>query len=153
MFKKMLMVFLFSMTPVFELRGAIPLGYGLGLNPVVTIILSVIGNMLPAPFIILFARRIFTFLREHWPWLGRIIDRIEKRAERKIPTVQKYASFGLVLLVAIPFPGTGAWTGALISALLDLRLKRAMPCIFLGVLIAAAIVTLISYGVIAGFGL
>ena len=153
MVKDMLMVFLLSMTPVLELRGAIPLGFALGLDPAVTAVLAIIGNMLPTPFIILFSRRIFLWLRINWPWLGRVIDKIEHRAERKIPTVQKYAIFGLCLFVAIPFPGTGAWTGALISAMLDIRLKRAIPCILLGVLIAAAIVTLISYGVVSGFGI
>lgn len=145
-------VLLVSMAPVIELRGAIPLGCGLGLPAWQSYLASVIGNMIPAPFIILFIRRIFAFLRSRWPWFCGVIDRLESRAEKKMETVRRYAFWGLFLFVAIPLPGTGAWTGALIAALLDLRLKRALPAILLGVLAAGAVVTLLSYGVKLGVG-
>lgn len=140
-------VLLLSMVPVLELRAAIPVGCSLGLGPWECALAAVIGNMIPVPFIILFIRKLFDFLRTHWPRMGRFVDKLEAKAESKKPLVQKYAIFGLILLVAIPLPGTGAWTGALVAAMLDIRLKRAVPCIFLGVIIAAAIVTMLSFGI------
>ncbi len=147
MTKNFFWVLLLSMVPVLELRAAIPVGCSLGLTSWECALAAVIGNMIPVPFIILFIRKIFDFLRKHWPRLGRFVDKMEEKAENKKPLVQKYAVFGLVLLVAIPLPGTGAWTGALVAAMLDIRLKRAIPCILLGVIIAAAVVTMLSYGV------
>lgn len=141
---------LLSMVPVLELRAAIPIGCSLGLSAWQCALAAIIGNMIPAPFIILFIRAIFEYLRRHWPKLGNLVDRLESKAEKKKPLVQKYAILGLTLLVAIPLPGTGAWTGALVAAMLDIRLKRAIPCIFLGVVIAAVIVTMVSYGVRLG---
>lgn len=141
---------LLSMVPVLELRAAIPIGCSLGLSAWQCALAAIIGNMIPVPFIILFIRAIFEYLRRHWPKLGNLVDRLEAKAEKKKPLVQKYAILGLTLLVAIPLPGTGAWTGALVAAMLDIRLKRAIPCIFLGVVIAAVIVTMVSYGVRLG---
>ena len=145
-----LWVLLISMVPVIELRGAIPVGFGLDLPAWQTFLAAVIGNMLPAPFIILFIRRIFAFIRRCWPWLNKLLDGIERRAEKKIETVQKYELLWLLLFVAIPLPGTGAWTGSLIAALLDIRLRRALPAIFAGVVIAGIIMSLVSYGVSLG---
>ena len=129
-----------------ELRASIPMGCGMGLPAWQVYIAAVVGNMLPVPFIVLFIRRIFDFLRKHWAWLGRLVDRIEARAMKKSDRVRQFEILGLMLFVAIPLPGTGAWTGGLIAALLDIRLKRSIPTIFLGVLIAGAIMTAISYG-------
>ena len=129
-----------------ELRASIPMGCGMGLPAWQVFIAAVVGNMLPVPFIVLFIRRIFEFLRKHWKKLNGLIDRIEAKALKKSDRVRKFEILGLMLLVAIPLPGTGAWTGSLIAALLDIRLKRSIPTIFMGVLIAGAIVTAISYG-------
>ena len=148
--KNFLWVLLLSMVPVLELRAAIPVGCSLGLQAWECALAAIIGNMIPVPFIILFIRKVFDFLRKHWPSLGRLVDKLEAKAESKKPIVQKYAILGLTLLVAIPLPGTGAWTGALVAAMLDIRLKRAIPCILLGVVIAAAVVTMVSYGVRIG---
>jgi uncharacterized membrane protein len=145
--KNFFWVLLLSMVPVLELRASIPVGCSLGLSPWQCALAAIIGNMIPVPFIILFIRKIFDFLRKHWPRMGRFVEKMEAKAERKKPLVQKYAIFGLVLLVAIPLPGTGAWTGALVAAMLDIRMKRAIPCVFLGVILAAAIVTMLSYGI------
>ena len=147
MIKSFFWVLLLSMVPVLELRAAIPVGYSLGLAPWECALAAIIGNLIPVPFIILFIRKVFDFLRKHWPRMGQVVDRMEQKAENKKPLVQKYAIWGLVLLVAIPLPGTGAWTGALVAAMLDIRLKRAVPCILLGVIIAAVVVTMLSYGV------
>lgn len=137
---------LVSMTPVLELRVAIPFGVAndLGLWP--SIIISIIGNLIPVPFIILFIRQIFAFMRKLSPKLDKLVTKLEQRAEKKSAVVQKCAFWGLFLLVAIPLPGTGAWTGALVAAMLDMRLKRAFPSIALGVTAAAIIVTFITYG-------
>ena len=148
--KDFLWVFLVSMVPVVELRGAIPIGCGLGLPWWQVYIAAVVGNLLPVPFIVLFIRRIFAFLRAHWKKLNGFLDRLEARAQSKMATVQKFETLGLCLFVAIPLPGTGAWTGAFIAALLDMRIRRAFPIIMLGVLIAGVIMTLISYGVKLG---
>ena len=134
------------MVPMIELRASIPMGCGMGLPAWQVYIAAVLGNMIPVPFVVLFIRRFFAFVRRHWSRLNGLLDRIEARAERNIEKVQRYEILGLMLFVAIPLPGTGAWTGSLIAALLDIRLKRSIPTIFLGVLIAGAIVTAISYG-------
>ena len=97
--------------------------------------------------IILFISRIFAFLRKKIPKLERMIAALEKRAQNKGDLVEKYSALGLCILVAIPLPGTGAWTGALVAAVLGIRLKKATPAIVIGVLIAAAIVTFVTYGV------
>ena len=147
MTKNFFWVLLLSMVPVLELRASIPVGCSLGLSPWQCALAAIIGNMIPVPFIMLFIRKVFDFLRKHWPRMGRFVEKMEAKAERKKPLVQKYAIFGLVLLVAVPLPGTGAWTGALVAAMLDIRLKRAIPRVFLGVTLAAAIVTMLSYGI------
>lgn len=152
MVKNFFWVLLLSMIPVLELRASIPVGCSLGLNAWQCAAAAIIGNMIPVPFIILFIRKIFDYLRKHWTELSRFVDRLEAKAEKKKPLVQKYAILGLTLLVAIPLPGTGAWTGALVAAMLDIRLKRAIPCILLGVVIAAIIVAMISYGIQLGIG-
>lgn len=142
MLKKALTTLLISMVPVIELRGAIPYGFYAGLDPWVSFALSVVGNMLPVPFILLFVRKVFDWMK-HYPRLGKIVERLEKRASSKSDTVRKYEMVGLCILVAIPLPGTGAWTGALVAALMEMRMKRALPAILLGVLIAGVIVTLV----------
>lgn len=140
------MTMLLSMVPVLELRGAIPIGVANGLNIWVAIGVSIIGNLLPVPFIILFIRKIFSWLRKLSKRLDGLVTRLEQRAAKKSDVVLRYAFWGLVVLVAIPLPGTGAWTGALVAAMLDMRLKRAFPAIALGVVIAGAIVAFVTYG-------
>ncbi len=136
--------FLISMVPVIELRGAVPVAVHDGLNIWMALFVAIIGNLLPVPFIILFVRNIFAFLRKHFAKLDGIITKLEKRAEKKSETVLKYAFWGLFVLVAIPLPGTGAWTGALVAAMLDMRLKKAFPSIALGVVAAGLIMTILS---------
>lgn len=145
-FGKIVMTFLISMVPVIELRGAIPIGVGAGLSPLVAIGVSIIGNLVPVPFIIIFIKKIFAWLRKVSQKLDGLVTRLEKRAEKKSETVQRYAFWGLFILVAIPLPGTGAWTGALVAAMLEMPLKKAFPAIVLGVLGAAVIVSFVTYG-------
>ena len=144
--KNFLWIVLVSMVPMIELRASIPMGCSMGLPAWQVYIAAVVGNMIPVPFIILFIRRFFDFLRKRWKKLGILVDRIEARAMKKSGKVRQFEILGLMLFVAIPLPGTGAWTGGLIAALLDIRLKRSIPTIFMGVLIAGAIVTAVSYG-------
>jgi len=139
---KYLILFGISMVPVIELRGSIPTGIiGMDLNPILVYLLSVIGNMLPVPVILLFVRRVFDWMKKKSERLGSIARKFEAKAESKKDKVQKYEFLGLLIFVAIPAPGTGAWTGALIAAMLDMRLKRAIPAIFLGVITAGIIMT------------
>ena len=143
----LLVTFLTALLPVIELRGALPLGVSLGLPHLEAYFAAVIGNLVPVPFIILFVRKIFAWLKKHIPALGGFVQKLEQRAESKRDYIAKWSLLGLFLLVAIPLPGTGAWTGALVAALLDIRLKRAFPVITLGVLAAGLIVLAITYGV------
>lgn len=145
-FGKIVMTFLISMVPVIELRGAIPIGVGAGLNLWLAIGISIVGNLVPVPFIIIFIKKIFAWLRTVSKKLDGLVTRLEKRAEAKSVTVQRYAFWGLFILVAIPLPGTGAWTGALVAAMLEMPLKKAFPAILLGVLGAAVIVSFVTYG-------
>ena len=135
-----------AMVPVVELRGAIPYGVIAGLSVPEAFILAVLGNLAPIPFLVVFTRKVFEWLRTKSNWLDGLVRRLEAKAEKKRDIVEKSEFFGLVLLVAIPLPGTGAWTGALVAAMLNMRLKRAMPAIILGVLIAGIIVTSVTYG-------
>ena len=145
---KEILTFGMAMVPVIELRGAIPFGLAQGLSPWEAFALSVAGNMVPVPFIILLIRRVFAWLARN-PRLRSWINALEKKAHLKGRVVGKYRVFGLILLVAVPLPGTGAWTGALVAAILEIRLQNALPAILLGVLIAGAIVLGASCGVIA----
>ena len=137
-----IVTFLISMVPVIELRGAIPYAYANGVAPWLAFALSVVGNMVPVPFILLFIRKIFAWMKKY-PRLGKIANKLETRAQNKSSGVKKSEIIGLCILVAIPLPGTGAWTGALVAALMEMRMKRALPTIFLGVLIAGIAVTLV----------
>ena len=144
---KVLLTALISMLPVVELRGGLPAGVALGLPIPLSFAASLLGNMLPVPFVILFARPVFQWVRAHIPALGSFVTKLETRAYAKSKNVKKYETWGLLLFVAIPLPGTGAWTGALIASVLNMRLKRAVPVIFLGVIIAGSIMTVLTYGV------
>ena len=145
---KLIATFFISMAPIIELRGGLPYGIALGLDYPVALAAAVLGNMVPVPFIIAYIRHVFTWLRERSKWWDEKITRLEKKAHLKGRVVRKYSTIGLCILVAIPLPGTGAWTGALVAAVLDMRLKKAIPAIFLGVCIAAAIMTMVTFGLI-----
>ena len=138
---------LVSMVPVIELRGGIPFGVAAGLPVWMAMLAAIIGNLIPVPFIIVYIRRIFQWMRRRMPRFGGMIDKLEAKAHLKGQKVQKYQYFGLALFVAIPLPGTGAWTGALAAAFLDMRLRKALPSIVAGVAVAGVVVSAITYGV------
>lgn len=142
-----IITFLISMVPVIELRGAIPYGVINGLGVWQAFGLSVVGNLVPIPVLIIFTRKVFEWLRTKSEWLNRMVSKLEKKAADKKSVVEKWEFLGLVILVAIPLPGTGAWTGALVAAMMDMRLKRAMPAIITGVIIAGLIVSVLTFGV------
>ena len=145
---RFLTTFFISMLPIVELRAGLPYGIALGLDYHLALTAALVGNMIPVPFIVVYIRRIFVWLRAHFAKMDSFITKLEKKAHLKGETVRKYGPLGLLIFVAIPLPGTGAWTGALIAALLDMRLKSAVPSIFMGVCIAATIMTLLTFGVI-----
>ncbi len=144
---KYLQVFFISMLPIIELRGSIPVGYAIGLPWYTTLFISVIGNMLPVWFILLFIVRIFEFMKKR-NILTKLIKKIEKRALNRTGNIANKEFLGLLIFVAIPLPGTGAWTGALISALLKMDIKKSFIAILLGVLVASFLVTLGVYGLV-----
>lgn len=143
---KYLATLIISMIPVIELRGAIPIGVSLGLSHAEAMGISIIGNMLPVPFIILFIRPIFRWMTRKSGKLARLAEKLEAKAEGKWDRIHRYQFFALTIFVAIPLPGTGAWSGALIAAVMNMRLRNALPSILLGVLIAGILVSGITYG-------
>ena len=147
---KVIGIFLISLLPVIELRGSIPVGYYQGLPWYTHMITSIIGNLLPVPFILLFVVKVFEFMKKRNIMVG-FIEKIEKRAMSRSDSIANKEFIGLMLFVAIPLPGTGAWTGALIAALLQFNRKKSFMYICIGVLIAASLVTLGVYGVIGSF--
>lgn len=139
-----LYAFLISMLPVLELRGGIIYAAANGVPFLTAFIVCFLGNILPIPFILLFLRKVFAFL-ENFRYTQRLVRSLESRARKKQGLIQKYSLPGLFLLVAIPLPGTGAWTGALVSVLLDIQIRKAFPTISLGVLAAGIIMSILSF--------
>ena len=151
MLKKYLIVFLVSMVPLIELRGAIPISQGMGLPIWTSYVVSIIGNMVPVPFIYLFARKILEWGADK-PVIGKFFTFCLEKGKKGGEKLQEKAGRGLfvalMLFVGIPLPGTGAWTGALVASLIDMDIKKAFKAILLGICLAAVIMTLISYGVL-----
>lgn len=148
MLKDILKTLFIGMLPVLEIRGAIPVGVAAGMDPWSAFFVGFVGNMLPVPFLILLTRKIIEWMKKHHI-LDKLTSFLERKGSQKAQTVQKYSFWGLFILVAIPLPGTGAWTGALVASLLDMRLKRALPAIAMGVIVAGLIVLLATYGVVS----
>ncbi|MBQ7715490.1 MAG: small multi-drug export protein [Clostridia bacterium] len=146
-FTDYLYTFLISMIPIAELRASVIFGAAKGLEWYYVIPISIIGNLIPVPFILLFIRKIIAWMTTTKHFSG-VANWLVSKAEKHSTRVLRYAFFGLVLFVGIPLPGTGAWTGALVAALFDLRMKSALPAIFLGLLLASAIMGAASYGAV-----
>ncbi len=138
---------LVSMVPVVELRGGIPFGVAAGLPVWLAYVAAVIGNLIPVPFIIVYIRRIFQWMRLRLPKLNHMVDQLERKAHLKGARVSKYKYLGLAIFVAIPLPGTGAWTGALAAAFLDMPLRRAIPSIVAGVVVAGIAISILTFGI------
>lgn len=140
-----LIAFLISLMPVLEIRGGMIASRLMEIDFLKAFAICYLGNMLPIPFIILFIRKIFDFLRR-FRFFEKIIVKLENKTEKNKKKVLRYEAWGLLLFVAIPLPGTGGWTGALMAGLLDIRMKRSLPIIALGVLIAGFIMSGLTYG-------
>ena len=148
-----LCVFFCSMLPIIELRGAVPLGAGFGLPWWQTYLIAVVGNMLPVPIILLFVKSVLTRMaRSRVALLNKVANKMFEKAEKNRAKIERYAFWGLTLFVAIPLPATGAWTGTLVAALFDMKFWKSILAALLGVMIAGVIMTLVSYGVVAAFG-
>ncbi len=147
-----LYVFLISMLPIIELRGAIPVAAVLGLDPIVSYIIAIIGNILPVPFILLFITPFCTMLKKTrlFSWFP---EWLEKKVEKNEEKVTRYKNLGLFLFVAIPLPGTGAWTGALVASFIGYKFRDAFLAISGGVLSAGIIMSVGSWLVKFLFGL
>ena len=141
-----LVAFVISLMPVLECRGGMIASRLMEIPFIKAFLICYLGNMLPIPFIILFIRKIFEYLRR-FSFFSKIIEKLEAKTDKNKDKVLKYESWGLLLFVAIPLPGTGGWTGALMAALLDIRFKRSLPIIALGVLIAGFIMSGLTYGI------
>lgn len=141
-----LVTFLISLCPILECRGGMIAARIMEIPFIKAFVICCVGNLLPIPFIILFIRKIFDFLRR-FSFFEKIITKLEAKTEKNKEKVLRYKSWGLLLFVAIPLPGTGGWTGALMAALLDIRIKRSLPIIALGVIIAGFIMSGLTYGI------
>ncbi len=151
LFGKLIVTFLVSMVPIIELRGALPIATGMGVEWYIALPVAIIGNIIPVPFIIIFIKKIFAWMSKQKGFLAKIVVKMEEKAFSKKDTIEKYGPWGLWLFVAIPLPGTGAWTGALIAAMMGISLKKASPAIVTGVITAGIIMSFVSYGAAALF--
>ncbi len=142
-----LVIFIISMIPILELRGGL-IAASLLQVPITTAVpICIIGNVIPVPFILLFIRQIFKLLR-NVKGIGGLIRKLEARAMGKSDSIRKYEFWGLVLFVGVPLPGTGAWTGSLIAALLEVDFKKAILAVLLGIAMATVIMSIVSYGLL-----
>ncbi len=150
--KDYLIVFFVSMLPIVELRGAIPIGIAMqGLNLLTTYIVAIVGNLIPVPFLVLFSKKVLYWLAKK-PKIGPFFQRIIDKARAKADKFGKFELLALFLFVAIPLPGTGAWTGSLIAALLQLKVVPAFLTIAAGVCTAGIIMSLASAGLLGAVG-
>lgn len=140
-------VFLISLMPILELRGGLLAASLLNLPYLQALIICVIGNVLPIPFILLFINKVLDWM-EIWKPTQKLARWLREKADKNKGQIETYGFWGLLLFVGIPLPGTGAWTGALVASLLHMKLKKSFPAIMLGVALAAAIMSIISYGVL-----
>ena len=142
-----IVIFIISMVPILELRGGLLVSKLLDVSITTAIPICIIGNIIPIPFILLFIKQIFKWMKKIKIFRG-LIEKLENRAMSRSDNIKKYEFWGLVLFVGIPLPGTGAWTGSLIAALLDIDFKKAILAELLGIAIATVIMSIVSYGLL-----
>ena len=147
-FGKELLVFVISLMPILELRGCLLAPALLGLDPIPSYIISIIGNILPIPFILLLINKILEWMRKSKHFSG-IANWLDKKVEKNKGQIEKYGYLGIVIFVGIPLPGTGAWTGSLIASVLEMDRKKTFIAVLLGVIIASIIMMILSFGVVA----
>ena len=146
-----IIAFIVSMFPIIELRGGIIVAKLLGIPVLEAYFICLLGNLLPIPFILIFIKKIFSFLKR-FSWSAKIVNRLERSAEKKSGSVRNKQLIGLFVFVAIPLPGTGGWTGALIASILNMPLKKSFLAIFAGVAGAGLIMLVLSYFLPGLFG-
>ncbi len=146
-FGKELIVFIISLMPILELRGGLIAASLLGLNPVVSYIISIIGNIIPVPFILWFINSILEWMRKK-KHLSKVAKWLDGKVEKHKGQIEKYGFWGLVLFVGIPLPGTGAWTGCLIASVLEMDRKKAFIAAMIGILMASIIMMILSFGLL-----
>ena len=146
-FGKQLMVFIISLMPILELRGGLIAAALLGLKPLESYIITIIGNIIPVPFILWFINRIIEWMRKGKK-LSKVANWLDKKVEKHKNQIEKFGFWGLVLFVGIPLPGTGAWTGCLIAAVLEMDRKKCFIAAMIGIFMASIIMMLISFGLL-----
>ena len=146
-FSKEMIVFIISLMPLLELRGGLIAATLLKIPYMRAAIICILGNVLPIPFILLFLNKIFD-LMEKWEPTKKIVRYFKDKAIKNKPKIDKYGLLGLILFVGIPLPGTGAWTGALVASVFNMDIKKASIGIFLGIILAFIIMSIVSYGII-----
>lgn len=139
--------FVISMVPVLELRGGMIAASLMGIPLIRAMVICALGNLLPVPFILLFITPVFSWLKKT-KLFRPLVEKLERRAMSKADQVERYEFWGLVLFVGIPLPMTGAWTGSLIAAMLNLRFRKAFPAVILGIIMADLIMSIVSYGLL-----
>ena len=143
----LLVIFIVSMIPILELRGGLIVASLLHVDMWQAIPICIIGNIIPVPFILFLIKKVFEVMKRS-KHLGNLVEKLERRAYSKSDSIRRYEFWGLVAFVGIPLPGTGAWTGSLIAALLGIDRKKAICAVLIGILIATVIMTIVSYGVL-----
>ena len=146
-FGREILVFIISLLPILELRGGLLAASLLGLDPIPSYIITMVGNLLPIPFILWFITKILDWMRNS-KYFSKIANWLDTKVEKHKSSIEKYGFWGLVLFVGIPLPGTGAWTGSLIASVLEMDRKKAFLAIILGVIMASIIMMLISFGLL-----
>lgn len=148
-FGKEILVFIISLLPILELRGGLIAASLLGVKPLVGYIVSIIGNLIPVPFILLFIAKLLDWMeKSKIKSLKKFATWLRKKADKHKGQIEKYGYVGLILFVGIPLPGTGAWTGCLVASLLNLNRKKSFLCVLAGVVMASIIMMIISYGIL-----
>ena len=148
-FGKELIVFIISILPILELRGGLIAASLLNVSPLTGYIVSIIGNTLPVPFILLFINKILDWMgKSKIKWMNKLSKWLDKKARKHKDSIEKYGYLGLTLFVGVPLPGTGAWTGCLAASVLNMDKKKSFISIMLGIIMASIIMMLISYGLL-----
>ena len=148
---KELMVFIISLCPILELRGGLIAATLLGVKPVVAYIVSIIGNTLPVPFILLFITKVIDWMeKSKVKWMKRVAKWLRNKAHKNKEKIEKYGYLGLVLFVGIPLPGTGAWTGCLVASVFDMDRRKSFLAVMTGIIMASIIMMILSYGLLGG---
>lgn len=148
-FGKELIVFIVSILPILELRGGLIAASLLDVSPLTGYIVSIIGNVLPVPFILLFINKILEWMKNSKiKWMNKVAKWLDKKARKHKNSIEKYGYLGLILFVGIPLPGTGAWTGCLAASVLNMDKKKSFISIMLGIIMASIIMMILSYGLL-----